>query len=142
MNTQGTATAPGGAASSWPTGPDPSGPGHGPDRGLRSPAGRNGPAVAALALGVTGLLTSVVLLGGLLGVLGLVLAIVALGASRRTGSGRGKAVAGLVTSCVAIVLSVLMAVFLVWYADNTQECYRPDSFRQYTQCVHEQLSGN
>ncbi|MEV0537185.1 DUF4190 domain-containing protein [Kitasatospora sp. NPDC050463] len=137
MNTRTTATAPGRTASPRAAGADDP-PGH----GRQPPAGGDGPAVAALVLGVTGLLTSVVFVGGLLGVLGLVLGVVALGAGRRTGVGRGKAVAGLVTSCIAIVLSVLMAFFMVWYADNTQECYRPDTFRQYTQCVHEQLTGN
>lgn len=137
MNTQRAATAPSRAASPPATGAVRSG----PDHGLRPPAGGNGPAVAALVLGVTGLLTSVVFIGGLLGVLGLVLGIVALGAGGRTGVGRGKAVAGLVMSCIAIALSVLMAVFLVWYANSTQQCYQPDGFRQYTQCVHEQLTG-
>ncbi|MFI6685644.1 DUF4190 domain-containing protein [Streptomyces sp. NPDC050485] len=109
---------------------------------MRPRAGTNGPAVAAMVLGVTGLITSVVFVGGLLGVIGLVLGIVALVKARRTGVGRGMSIAGAVTSCIAIAVSVLVAAFMVWYANNTQKCYQPDSFHQYTQCVHQQLTGN
>ncbi|WP_406207130.1 hypothetical protein OH807_34205 [Kitasatospora sp. NBC_01560] len=65
--------------------------------------------------------------------------VVALRTAGRTGAGRGRAVAGLVTSALTIVLSLLAAALLVWYADHTRACHRPDSFQQYTQCVHEQL---
>ncbi|MBF6052814.1 hypothetical protein AF335_23920 [Streptomyces eurocidicus] len=97
--------------------------------------------MAALALGVTGLCTSVLLVGGLLGALGLVLGVAALPKARRTGAGRGKALTGVVTSLLAIALSVLSAFLLAWYAQHTQECYRPDSLRQYEQCVRQQLTG-
>ncbi|MET8684914.1 DUF4190 domain-containing protein [Streptomyces sp. NPDC004732] len=104
--------------------------------------GRNSLATAAMALGITGLCTSVVLIGGPLAVLGLVLGIAALMTAKRTGVGRGKAVTAVVTSALAIVVSGLGAVFMVWYANKTQECYQPDSFHQYTQCVREHLDGN
>ncbi|MEU1815905.1 hypothetical protein ABZ543_12000 [Streptomyces roseifaciens] len=61
--------------------------------------------------------------------------------AKRTGAGRGKAVTALVTSALAIVVSGLVAVFMVWYANKTQECYQPDSFHQYTQCVRQHLNG-
>ncbi|MGA4839019.1 DUF4190 domain-containing protein [Streptomyces sp. G45] len=124
----------------WPTGahlgaPVPRG------RGTRAPGGGNRAAGAALALGVIGLSTSVVVGGGLLGAVGLVVGAVALRTARRTGVGRGRAVAGVVTSALALVVSVVAAVLLVWYANQTQECYRPDSLRQYAQCVHDQFDG-
>ncbi|MEU6991359.1 DUF4190 domain-containing protein [Streptomyces sp. NPDC046465] len=106
------------------------------------PPKRTGPAGAAMVLGIIGLSTSVVFIGGLLGAVGLVLGIIALVASGRTGVGRGKAITGVVTSALAITVSVLVAVALLWYADRTQECYQPDSFRQYEQCVHQQLTGD
>ncbi|SPE58295.1 hypothetical protein SNS2_3915 [Streptomyces netropsis] len=56
--------------------------------------------------------------------------------------GRGKALTGVVTSALAIAVSVLVAVFFVRYANKTQECYQPDSFQQYKQCVRQQLTGN
>ncbi|REK84813.1 DUF4190 domain-containing protein [Streptomyces inhibens] len=98
--------------------------------------------MAAMVLGVTGLITSIVFIGGLLGVIGLILGVVALKTTKWTGVGRGMAITGVVTSLIAIVVSILVAVFVAWYANNTQKCYQPDSFRQYTQCVHQQLSGH
>ncbi|MFD9859136.1 DUF4190 domain-containing protein [Streptomyces alboflavus] len=103
---------------------------------------QNGLATAAVTLGVIGLCTSVVFIGGPLAVIGLILGIAALMTAKRTGVGRGKAVTAVVTSSLAIVVSGLVAVLMVWYANKTQECYQPDSFHQYTQCVREHLNGN
>ncbi|WP_406180596.1 DUF4190 domain-containing protein [Streptomyces sp. NBC_01006] len=105
-------------------------------------ASANGLAGAAVVLGVIGLSTSIFFVGGLLGGIGLILGIVALTTAKRTGIGRGKALTGVVTSAIAIAVSVLAAVFFVWYANKTQDCYQPDSFQQYKQCVHHQLTGN
>ncbi|SCD29118.1 hypothetical protein GA0115234_100137 [Streptomyces sp. DvalAA-43] len=144
MNTQGTKTSPHHTAT--PTEAVSNGPG--PGSGLRPPVARNsrnsrnGTAVAAMVLGIISLITSIVFVGGPLGVIGLVLGVVALIKARRTGVGRGMSVTGLLTSFLAIVVSVLVAVLLAWYADHTQKCYRPDSFQQYRQCVHQQLSGD
>jgi hypothetical protein len=109
-------------------------------QGLGAPPHKNGLAVAALILGAVGLSTSIFIVGGPLGVGGLVLGVVALITTGRTGIGRGKAVAAVVTSALAIVVSVLVAVLMVWYANHTQACYRPDSFHQYAQCVRQQLT--
>ncbi|TDU69040.1 hypothetical protein EDD91_7690 [Streptomyces sp. KS 21] len=94
-----------------------------------------------MLLGVLGLSTSVFFIGGLFGGIGLILGVIALTTAKRTGIGRGKALTGVVASAIAIVVSALVAVFFVWYADKTQECYQPDSFQQYRQCVHQQLTG-
>lgn len=50
---------------------------------------RNGPAGAAVVLGVIGLSTSIVFVGGLIGVVGLALGIAGLVTAGRTGVGRG-----------------------------------------------------
>ncbi|MFE3182609.1 DUF4190 domain-containing protein [Streptomyces violascens] len=109
-------------------------------QGLGAPPDRNGLAVAALILGAVGLSTSIFFVGGPLGIIGLVLGVVALITTRRTGADRGKAVAAVVTSALAIVVSALVAVLMVWYANHTQACYRPGGFHEYTQCVREQLT--
>ncbi|WP_331741800.1 DUF4190 domain-containing protein (plasmid) [Streptomyces sp. NBC_00726] len=103
---------------------------------------KNGPATAAMVLGIAGLLTAPVFVGGLLAVAGLILGIAALMAAGRTGVGRGKAVTALVTSSLAIVLSALAVVLLLWYANRTQECYRPDSLHEYAQCVRLHFDEN
>ncbi|WP_158857772.1 DUF4190 domain-containing protein [Streptomyces sp. NRRL B-1347] len=126
----------------WPASTGTPGGAPGPQgHGTPAPGGGNRTARGALALGVVGLSTSVVIVGGLLGVVGLGLGLAALRTARRTGVGRGRAVAGVVTSALAITVSVTAAFLFVWYANQTQECYEPDSFRQYTQCVHDQFDG-
>ncbi|MEV3854738.1 DUF4190 domain-containing protein [Streptomyces sp. NPDC050095] len=106
------------------------------------PGGSNRLAGVAMGLGVIGLSTSIIVIGGLFGGIGLILGIVALTTAKRTGIGRGKALTGVVTSAIAMAVCVLVAVFFVWYANKTQECYQPDSFQQYTQCVRQQFTGN
>ncbi|MFF7634614.1 DUF4190 domain-containing protein [Kitasatospora sp. NPDC008050] len=98
--------------------------------------------MAALVVGIVSMIGSIVLVGGVFGVVGLALGVVALTRAQRSGVGRGLALTGLVTSFLAIVVSVLLAFCAVWYADKTQKCYRPDSFQQYSQCVHQQLTGH
>uniref|UniRef100_A0AAU2V7U1 DUF4190 domain-containing protein n=1 Tax=Streptomyces sp. NBC_00003 TaxID=2903608 RepID=A0AAU2V7U1_9ACTN len=106
------------------------------------PPNRNGLATAAVILGAVSLSTSIFFIGGPLGVIGLILGVAAMITTGRTGTGRGKAVAAVVTSALAIVVSVLVAVFMIWYANHTQACYRPDSFDQYAQCVRGHLTGD
>ncbi|MHC5908935.1 DUF4190 domain-containing protein [Streptomyces sp. S6] len=106
------------------------------------PSHRNRLAVAAAALGTVSWITSIVFVGGPLGIVGLPLSAAALRRASRTGTGRGMAVTGLVTSSLAIVVSVLVAVFFVWYSDKTQQCYDPGSFERYRQCVHRQFTGH
>ncbi|WP_330242474.1 hypothetical protein [Streptomyces sp. NBC_00525] len=43
---------------------------------------------------------------------------------------------------IAVLVSALAVVLLLWYANRTQECYRPDSLHQYAQCVRLHLDGN
>ncbi|MEU8513514.1 DUF4190 domain-containing protein [Kitasatospora sp. NPDC048722] len=115
-------------------------PNHAPPIG--TPPASNGLAAAAVVVGTAGLLTSVAFVGGPLGVIGLVLGTAALLKARRTGTGRGAAATAVVTSSLAIVVSGLVAVLFVWYANRTQACYQPDSLHQYTECVRQHLSRN
>ncbi|GAA1218002.1 hypothetical protein GCM10009665_04860 [Kitasatospora nipponensis] len=102
------------------------GQGRGRDDGGRPPQGTNGLAVAAGELGVNALLGSVFLIGGLLGLVGLGLGVAALHRARRTGAGRLRATAGVLTSLLAIAVSVLVAALALWYAHRTQGCFRLD----------------
>lgn len=71
---------------------------------------RNAPALAALALGVTGLILSPLQIGGLLGLTAVVVGVVAL----RGGARRGRAVAGIVTGVLAVVVAAgTLAAFIV-----------------------------
>ncbi|WP_241740930.1 DUF4190 domain-containing protein [Streptomyces sp. L2] len=100
---------------------------------------RNGLAVTAMALGTIGLAGSIVSVGGLLGVVGLVLGVLALRKAARTGVGRTQAVTGLVTSCIAIVMSVAVAFLAVWFAHRTQDCYQYNHVHQWARCVQQQF---
>ncbi|WP_329571813.1 DUF4190 domain-containing protein [Kitasatospora sp. NBC_01266] len=106
-----------------------------------APAGKNGLALAAVVLGVIGLISSIVVVGGLLGVIGLVLGVLALRTAKRTGVGRGKAITGTVTSSIAIVASVLVAISAVWFAHKTQSCYQFNRIQQWQHCVHQQFTA-
>ncbi|MEV7189536.1 DUF4190 domain-containing protein [Kitasatospora sp. NPDC093102] len=106
----------------------------------RPAAARNTPATATVVLGTLGLFTSFAVVGGLFGAAGLVTGTIALRASGRTG--RGRALVGLLLSLAAIAVSVLAAAFIAWYANHTQECYRPDGLHQYVECVRRNLSGH
>ncbi|MFF1410860.1 DUF4190 domain-containing protein [Streptomyces sp. NPDC058289] len=140
MNAQGIETPPNHAASAQDQTVRSQAAPSGMAAGLTTP--KNSLATAAMTLGIIGLCTSVVFVGGPLAVLGLILGIAALMAAKRTGVGRGRAVTAVVTSSLAIVVSGLVAAFMVWYANETQACYEPESFHQYTQCVREHLEGN
>ncbi|MFD8141643.1 DUF4190 domain-containing protein [Streptomyces sp. NPDC059708] len=108
-------------------------------------AGRNTSATAAVVLGALGLFTSFAVVGGVLGLAGLCTGAFGLrGAGRRDGGvavGRARAVIGLVLSFAAVAVSVLAAVLFVWYANRTQECYRPDDLHQYVECVRRNLGS-
>ncbi|MGH9102915.1 MAG: DUF4190 domain-containing protein [Acidimicrobiales bacterium] len=99
----------------------------------------NRPAAAAVRLGVIGIVASITVIGGILGVAGLILSGVAMRTARRVGVGRGMYVVGMVTSSIAIVAPVLVAVFMVWHANKTHGCYQFNHLRQYEQCVSRQL---
>ncbi|MFE4513598.1 DUF4190 domain-containing protein [Kitasatospora sp. NPDC056783] len=116
---------------------------HAPGTMAARPAlARNTPATAAVVLGTLGLFASFAVIGALFGAVGLVTGTIALRASGRTGTGRGRALVGLLLSLAAIAVSVLAAAFIAWYANHTQECYRPDNLHQYVECVRHNLSGH
>ncbi|MCX4750432.1 hypothetical protein OG455_33820 [Kitasatospora sp. NBC_01287] len=91
-----------------------------PARSPERPA-PDGPAAAARELGVNALISSVFLIGGLLGLLGLVLGIAALVGSRRTGAGRRESATAVVASVIAIAVSALVAVLALRAAHQAQD---------------------
>ncbi|MDQ2839265.1 MAG: DUF4190 domain-containing protein [Actinomycetota bacterium] len=69
-------------------------------------------AVAALVLGILGLVTSITVVGGIIfGLLGIVLGIVASRRARRgEAGGRGMAIAGIVTGALGLIVVVGLIV--------------------------------
>jgi Domain of unknown function (DUF4190) len=108
-----------------------------------------GMAITGMVLGIVGLVTSL-FYGGVLGVIGLVFSIIALRAARRgQAGGRGMAIAGLVTSILAIVVTTIEVILVVWFLNTVSNCsqYNPNtnpngSSAQYDQCVRQGILGN
>ena len=71
-----------------------------------------GVATTALVLGILALVTCFTVLGGIiLGVLAAVFGFVALGRARRGAPGRGRAIAGIVTGIIGLVVAVALIAF-------------------------------
>lgn len=81
---------------------------------ITAPKGSNGLATAGFVLGLVGLLTCWIpilnVLGILLGILGIVLAAVGFAKSKKVGTGKGLAIAGMVLGALAVLLAVLINV--------------------------------
>ncbi|HEV2640500.1 MAG TPA: DUF4190 domain-containing protein [Actinocrinis sp.] len=109
---------------------------------MQQPA-RNGMAIAALTLGIIGLVTSFFLIGGALGIVGLILGIISLRTAKRTGAGRGMAIGGIITSAIAMAVSAAVLILGFWVLNKAQNCvqYQNDS-TQYSQCLRQQITGN
>lgn len=78
--------------------------------------GGKGLAIASMVLGIIGLLTVCILIGGPISIVGLVLGIVAL---VKSGAGKGFAITGIVTSSIAILFFLLSIVGIIAMNDIT-----------------------
>jgi hypothetical protein len=110
-----------------------------------------GLAITGMVLGIVGLCTSLFYIGGVIGIIGLIFSIIALRAARRGQSGgRGMAIAGLVTSILAIVLNAIEIILIVWVIHTVTNCaqYDPTSNpqignqSQFDQCMRQGILGN
>lgn len=80
-------------------------------------APRTGMASWSLGLGIAGVVTACVCVGGVLGLIGLVLGLIAIGLARSEPArygGQGRAVTGIITGLFALLVSVAAIVFLSW----------------------------
>jgi len=112
---------------SWggPGGYGPPPPGYGPQQS-------KGLAVAALVLGIVGVVTFFLFVGGLLGIVALVLGIVAIRQTRKgQAGGQSMAIAGTILGGAAIVITAIYAIalsaFFVKFGtqfSNFQDCLR------------------
>lgn len=75
-------------------------------------APRNGVGTAALVLGILGVLSAVVFIGGVLGLIAVILGFVGLGrVNRREATNRGSAMAGVVLGLIALAISIGVGAF-------------------------------
>jgi hypothetical protein len=107
----------------------------------RPPTAKRSLPRAALTLCLIALSTSLVLISERLGAISLVIGITALEKTKRTDVGRRTPLTAILTAALAIVLSVLLVIAMLWYTNTTQKCYRPAAIQHYKHCVHQQLTG-
>jgi len=90
-----------------------------------------GLAVASLVLGILGIITSFILVGGLLGLLAVILGFIALGKAKRgEAGGRGLAIGGIVAGALALLLALVLLVTVgAFFARNS------DEFSNLTDCL-------
>ncbi|HEU5355636.1 MAG TPA: DUF4190 domain-containing protein [Actinocrinis sp.] len=87
-----------------------------------------GLAITGMVLGIVGLCTSIFYIGGVIGIVGLVFSIIAIRKAKRgLGGGKGMAIAGLVTSILAIILNALEIILIVWFVSSASHCTHQDS---------------
>ncbi|TQF02680.1 DUF4190 domain-containing protein [Kitasatospora acidiphila] len=127
MNTQELETSP------HPRAPTASAPARARGRGRGGPPATdaNGLAATAVELGVNALLSSLFLIGGLLGLVGLVLGTAALKRAMSTSTGRRQSVTAVVTSFIAIAVSALVALLALWCAHRFHGSYQLNHVHQY-----------
>jgi len=83
---------------------------------------RNGMGVAALVLGILGVLTAVFLVGGLLGVVAIICGAVGVGrVNRGEATNRGMAITGIVLGVIAALITVGALVFGSMFSDEIQD---------------------
>ena len=130
---------------SWggPGGYGPPPPGYGPQQS-------KGLAVAALVLGIVGVLTFFLFVGGLLGIVALVLGIVAIRQTRKgQAGGQSMAIAGTVLGGAAIVITAIYAIalsaFFVKFGtqfSSFQDCLRHATTIQEQQDCRDQFQND
>jgi hypothetical protein len=109
-----------------------------------------GMAITGMVLGIVGLCTSIFYIGGVVGIVGLVFSIIALRkAGRGPGGGKGMAIAGLVTSILAVIINAIEIVLIVWFFNTVTNCSQygsaPDpntGISQMDTCVHQKILGS
>ncbi len=71
----------------------------------------SGLAITALVLGILGLITSFVLIGGVLGLIALILGFIASGRAKRgQARGRGMAITGIVLGVLSVIIAIVIVV--------------------------------
>lgn len=104
---------------------------------------RNGLGIAALVLGIIGLLTSWAVFGGLFGLLAIILGFVGLGRVRRgEASNRGMSITGIVLGVLSVAIAVLVAVAFGALWDRFKDCGDPNlTEAQRQECVNRELNS-
>ena len=95
---------------------------------------KNGLGIAALVLGILGLLTSLFVIGGALGLIAIILGVMGLGRVKRgEATNRGMAIAGIVLGVLSVLLAALVAFGVATFLNS-------EEFSTVRECLSE--AGN
>jgi hypothetical protein len=110
------------------------------------PQQRSNMALTGMILGIVGLCTSILYIGGVVGIVGLIFSIIGIRTVNRTGQpGKGMAITGLITSILAIIVNAIEIAVIVWVVHTFNGCSQYDPNvqpTQYQQCVRSGIIGN
>ena len=81
-----------------------------------------GLALAAMILGIVGVVTGFFVFGALLGIAAIVLGVLSLKKVKEAGAGKGFAITGIVTGAVAILFSLCMLFVYISVAQTAEKC--------------------
>ena len=80
---------------------------------------KNGMGIAALVLGIIGLLSSFFLVGGLFGLLAVIFGVMGRGRAKRgEATNGGMALAGLILGALALAIALFVGVIIAMFADD------------------------
>lgn len=104
---------------------------------------RNGLGIAALVLGILGLVTSWLVIGALFGLLAIIFGFVGLGrVRRREANNRGMSITGIVLGVLSVVFAVLIVFLIGAVWDRTKDCFDPDlTDQERAECVDRELES-
>lgn len=112
-----------------------------------APAPSNGMGVAALVLGIIGLLLAFIpvigVLGALLGIVGVILGAMARGKVKRgQATNGGMALTGIILSILAILVTIAYVVLAALFFNQVEDCTDPNlTPEEVTACLEENLGG-
>lgn len=102
-----------------------------------------GLGLAAMILGIIGIVTCWFGIGGLIGLIGLILGIVALVKLNKVpGIAKGKAITGIVTSAISLLIGSITSIFLIVVMASALDSYSECSHLVNNQSAYNQCIGD
>lgn len=81
-----------------------------------------GMALAAMILGIVGVVTGFVVFGALLGIAAIILGALSLKKVKEVGVGKAFALTGIITGAVSVLISICMLFVIISFAQTTEKC--------------------
>lgn len=81
-----------------------------------------GMALAAMILGIVGVVTGFFVFGALLGIAAIILGVLSLKKTKEVGAGKAFALTGIITGAVSVLISICMLFVFISFYQTTQKC--------------------